>query len=429
MLEPMKLWKTSIQILIAISCWAGMGCSEDQDTHFSYVNVPLSSHDVVLSEQDVFDVTIGLPGVNYRVKSDDPEIVTAIVADDVIRLTAGKIGSTMVHLSDDGYNRARMIVTVKQLYDLVLESIPGQTGVLRLDNDGSVKNLKILSGNGGYEAYSSAPESVEASIIQDPESTDGWLLSLKGKSNIEESEITVRDCKQKSVTIKVSVTDPLAPLVLDVEGEITGTYNYGGELETKEIHILSGNGDYRVESNNPKVASVSLEGETILLTIVGDGAATLSVYDRMNEQAQVRLSVPVNTEDMTPRFAWDDYRADLSTPGAVSEGTYGSDKDFYWKQIDEKDTNSWHFHFFGGWLTGRECVTYLNNKAFIEVTIDGVTTLYDCNKSDVRLKSFFMLYRYGDTGRNPHIYYVTFETMDGHKGFIVHDWNACDAVK
>lgn len=425
MLEPMKLWKTSIQILIAISCWAGMGCSEDQDTHFSYVNVPLSSHDVVLSEQDVFDVTIGLPGVNYRVKSDDPEIVTAVVADDVIRLTAGKIGSTMVHLSDDGYNRARMIVTVKQLYDLVLESIPGQTGVLRLDNDGSVKNLKILSGNGGYEAYSSAPESVEASIIQDPESTDGWLLSLKGKSNIEEAEITVRDCKQKSVTIKVSVTDPLAPLVLDVEGEITGTYNYGGELETKEIHILSGNGDYRVESNNPKVASVSLEGETIHLTIVGDGAATLSVYDRMNEQAQVRLSVPMNTDDPTPRISWDDYRADLTIPETVSRGSYATTKHMYW----DHGKDSWHVSFNGGWADNLECVNATNRKPLLEVTTDGQTVMYDDKTSEIALTSLYLQKRVGDNGKESHIYYISFQTADGHKGFIVHDWNACDAVK
>lgn len=415
----MKLWKTSIQILIAISCWAGMGCSEDQDTHFSYVNVPLSSHDVVLSEQDVFDVTIGLPGVNYRVKSDDPEIVTAIVADDVIRLTAGKIGSTMVHLSDDGYNRARMIVTVKQLYDLVLESIPGQTGVLRLDNDGSVKNLKILSGNGGYEAYSSAPESVEASIIQDPESTDGWLLSLKGKSNIEEAEITVRDCKQKSTTVKVSVTDPLVPLVLDVEGEITGTYNYGGELETKEIHILSGNGEYQVETSNSGVATVSIDDKTILVTIIGDGFVTLFVSDSQGERTQVRLSVPLNTEDPTPRFVWDDYRADLAVPGTASKGTYASTKHMYW----DHGNNSWYVSFNGLWSEGFECVN-ANRKALVKTTIDGETTTYDEKNA---LTSLYLLKRLKDNVYD--IYYITFRTADGHSGFIVHDWNVCDAVK
>lgn len=415
----MKLLKSSIQILVAISCWAGMGCSEDQDTHFSYVNVPLSSHDVVLSEQDVFDVTIGLPGVNYRVKSDDPEVVTAVVVDDVIRLTAGKIGSTMIHLSDDGYNRARMIVSVKQLYDLVLEAIPGEAGVLRLDNDGSVKSLKILSGNGGYEAYSSAPESVEASIIQNPGSADGWLLSLKGKSNIEEAEITVVDCKKKSATIKVSVTDPISPLVLDVDGEITGIYNYGGELETKEIHILSGNGNYRVESNNPGVVTVRLEGETIRLTIVGDGSATLSVYDRMDEHTQVHLRVPLNTDDPTPRIAWDDYRADLTVPGTSMSGTYATTKHMYWND----GADSWHVSFNGGWADHLECVNTVNRKPLLEVTIDGQTVTYDDKTSEIALTSLYLQKRVGDNGKDPHLYYITFETADGHKGFIVHDWN------
>ena len=68
-----------------------------------------------------------------------------------ILLTGGDIGSTIVRLSDDSYNRALMTVEVRKLQELTLESLPEGVEVLRLDNDGVIlREMKILTGNGGY---------------------------------------------------------------------------------------------------------------------------------------------------------------------------------------------------------------------------------------------------------------------------------------
>jgi hypothetical protein len=90
-------------------------------------------------------ITNGLDGVNYRVESDNEDVVTAEVVGNEILLTGSDIGSTIVRLSDDSYNRALMTVEVRKLQELTLESLPEGVEVLRLDNDGVIlREMKIL---------------------------------------------------------------------------------------------------------------------------------------------------------------------------------------------------------------------------------------------------------------------------------------------
>ena len=60
------------------------GCENDKDVYYPYVNVPLTTHNPVLVEGEVLHIGIGLDGVNYRVESDNEDVVTAEVV--------GKIG-------------------------------------------------------------------------------------------------------------------------------------------------------------------------------------------------------------------------------------------------------------------------------------------------------------------------------------------------
>lgn len=409
--------------LLALLC-ANAGCGDEKDTHFDYVDVPLGSHDVVLAETDVVDVPIGIPGDSYRVASDDPEVVAAEIAGGAIRLTAGKIGRTMVRLSDDGFSRARMLVEVKKLYELTLEAIPGGLDVLRLDNDGTPKTLRILTGNGGYEAVSSAPESVVAEIAADPDAEGGSVLVLSGRADTDGATVTVTDAKGKSAKVAVRVTAPIRPVAFDVEGPLEGEYVYGGESAPVTFNITAGNGGYEVMSSNEGVAAASVDGTTVTLSIVGDGGTTITVLDRENESRSIELWVPLNTDDPTPRISWDGYRADISTPGVSVRSGYATKKDMYWDHLREDGTtDTWYVFFNGGWVNGLECVKASNRNPKLEVTAGGVNTVYDDKTSAVGLSSFVLRKRIGNTGENPHIYFITFATADGRQGFIVHDWN------
>lgn len=400
------------------------GCGEESDLVYHYVNVPLGSHDVVMSEQDVVDVSIGLAGENYRVTSDDPAVVTATVVGMSIRLEAGTVGKTMVRLSDDGFNRALMQVEVRQLYELSLETLPDGIDVLRLDNDGTAKTLKILTGNGGYTAASSDPEAVEASVEADPDVEGGFRLVLQGRSNATGVVVTVRDVKGKQAQITCRVTDPLVPVSFDVEGPFQGEYVYGSPSESVRFRIVTGNGGYAVSSTNEQVATARIEGETVELTIVGDGGTTITVLDQEHESRSIELWVPLNTEDPTARIYWDGYRADLSTPGVVNRSTFATKKHIYWDQTNEDGSVDTRYLSFNGiWSDGLECVGAFNRSPILETTIGGVTTTYNDQDSEIRLTSLQLVKRIGISNSSPqHIYYFTFSTDDGRQGFLVQDW-------
>ena len=223
------------------------GCENDKDVYYPYVNVPLTTHNPVLVEGEVLHIGIGLDGVNYCVESDNEDVVTAEVVGNEILLTGGDIGSTIVRLSDDSYNRALMTVEVRKLQELTLESLPEGVEVLRLDNDGVIlREMKILTGNGGYTVTNSAPEAISAEIVEDPDVTGGYKLVLGGKANVDQATITVTDSRNKSATLKVRVTNPIRPVLFDKEGTLEGEYVYegfpnaNGVLTNAEIDKLTG---------------------------------------------------------------------------------------------------------------------------------------------------------------------------------------------
>ena len=402
------------------------GCENDKDVYYPYVNVPLTTHNPVLVEGEVLHIGIGLDGVNYRVESDNEDVVTAEVVGNEILLTGGDIGSTIVRLSDDSYNRALMTVEVRKLQELTLESLPEGVEVLRLDNDGVIlREMKILTGNGGYTVTNSAPEAISAEIVEDPDVTGGYKLILGGKANVDQATITVTDSRNKSATLKVRVTNPIRPVLFDKEGTLEGEYVYEGTPQQISFNITSGNGGYTVKSLNEGVATVAISGTTVTVTVVGDGGTTITVTDQEKESRSIDLWVPLNLDDPTPRIYWDGYRADVNTAGVASTGSYATPKHMYWYQQNGEVKDTYYVYFNGGWANNLNCVNAANRNPKFETTINDTKTSYtDKAASAVKLTEFILEKRIG-TGptSHPHIYFISLKTEDGKRGFIVHRWN------
>lgn len=402
------------------------GCENDKDVYYPYVNVPLTTHNPLLVEGEVLHIGIGLDGVNYRVESDNEDVVTAEVVGNEILLTGGDIGSTIVRLSDDSYNRALMTVEVRKLQELTLESLPEGVEVLRLDNDGVIlREMKILTGNGGYTVTNSAPEAISAEIVEDPDVTGGYKLILGGKANVDQATITVTDSRNKSATLKVRVTNPIRPVLFDKEGTLEGEYVYEGTPQQISFNITSGNGGYTVKSLNEGVATVAISGTTVTVTVVGDGGTTITVTDQEKESRSIDLWVPLNLDDPTPRIYWDGYRADINTAGVASTGSYATPKDMYWYQQKGEVKDTYYVYFNGGWANNLNCVNAANRNPKFETTINDTKTSYtDKAASAVKLTEFILEKRIG-TGptSHPHIYFISLKTEDGKRGFIVHRWN------
>ena len=401
------------------------GCENDDDMYFPYVNVPLATHNPVLVEGEVLHIGIEQDGVNYRAESDNKDVVTAQVVGNELVLTGGAIGTTMVRLSDDSNNRALLTVEVRKLQELTLEPLPGGVEVLRLDNDGVIlRELKLLTGNGGYTLTNSAPEAISAEIVEDPDVVGGYKLVLGGKANVEQATITVTDARNKSATLKVRVTNPIRPVLFDVGETLEGQYVYEGVPQQISFNITSGNGGYTVKSLNESVATVAVSGTTVTVTVVGDGGTTITVTDQEKESRSIDLWVPLNLDDPTPRIYWEGYRADINTTGVSSTGTYATPKDMYWYQQNGEVEDTYYVYFNGGWAN-INCVNAANRNPKFETTINNTKTLYtDKATSAVKLTEFILEKRIG-TGptSHPHIYFISLKTEDGKRGFIVHRWN------
>lgn len=229
------------------------GCENDKDVYYPYVNVPLTTHNPVLVEGEVLHIGIGLDGVNYRVESDNEDVVTAEVVGNEILLTGGDIGSTIVRLSDDSYNRALMTVEVRKLQELTLESLPEGVEVLRLDNDGVIlREMKILTGNGGYTVTNSAPEAISAEIVEDPDVTGGYKLILGGKANVDQATITVTDQEKESRSIDLwvplNLDDPTPRIYWDgyrADINTAGVSSTGSYATPKDMYWYQQNGEVK----------------------------------------------------------------------------------------------------------------------------------------------------------------------------------------
>ena len=295
------------------------GCENDKDVYYPYVNVPLTTHNPVLVEGEVLHIGIGLDGVNYRVESDNEDVVTAEVVGNEILLTGGDIGSTIVRLSDDSYNRALMTVEVRKLQELTLESLPEGVEVLRLDNDGVIlREMKILTGNGGYTVTNSAPEAISAEIVEDPDVTGGYKLILGGKANVDQATITVTDSRNKSATLKVRVTNPIRPVLFDKEGTLEGDavsnskYGYNGQPQAYLLRekTMSWRNANTLTYDNKKL----FKGRDKLNVLIGHEVS--SSQRKSIENVSVAFPVTMNFDDMKANMGSGKALANQSTIAA-----------------------------------------------------------------------------------------------------------------
>ena len=221
------------------------GCENDKDVYYPYVNVPLTTHNPVLVEGEVLHIGIGLDGVNYRVESDNEDVVTAEVVGNEILLTGSDIGSTIVRLSDDSYNRALMTVEVRKLQELTLESLPEGVEVLRLDNDGVIlREMKILTGNGGY-TVKSLNEGVATVAISGTTVT----VTVVGDGG---TNITVTDQEKESRSIDLwvplNLDDPTPRIYWDgyrADINTAGVSSTGSYATPKDMYWYQQNGEVK----------------------------------------------------------------------------------------------------------------------------------------------------------------------------------------
>ncbi len=334
------------------------------------------SYELVLSHNEVSllmgeDATVGVKVGNggYAVKSENSDIATAVLLEgNSVGIAAVKPGTTTVNVTDSKGKKAMIKVTVKALLELEKEAVTLQAGETAL--------VGIVSGSGKYDVMSSKKEVATATIednkvkvvgaekgeatitvtdkdtkvkkeikvvvkpVLDIENAD--VIVIEGevatvaikdgtgkytvsssdesiaKATVSENEVKIEGVSTGNATI--TLTDSDTQNVKEIKVAVKSTLALEKdeltvkEGETAPVTIIKGTGSYEATSSNADVATVKLEGETINVTGVAKGEATITVKDtdtkkektiKVTVVAELRLSKKELTldQDATEKVA------------------------------------------------------------------------------------------------------------------------------
>lgn len=150
----------------------------------------------VLNVGNSITVSIKTGNGDYVANPENPQIATALVMGKQILITGVSEGSTVINVSDAQDKTAQLFITVTDItVDLELSSTDVTVA------NGADFNVSIVSGNGKYVATVADPEIAGVSVSDD-------IIVISGKT-VGQTQVTVKDRKDKSVVIDVNVVNPI----------------------------------------------------------------------------------------------------------------------------------------------------------------------------------------------------------------------------
>ncbi|MFJ1426453.1 leucine-rich repeat protein [Capnocytophaga canimorsus] len=140
---------------------------------------------------------------------------------------------------------------------------------------GETQVIDITDGNGGYKVKSSDENKAVASVKGEKQ------IAVEGK-NVGEATLTITDGKQKSITIKVTVSDFLLSA-----SEISIIAGKSGIVQ-----ISSGSGNYEVTSEDANIATAEIVSNEVKITAKNVGTTQVVVVDKKtNKKNSITVKV------------------------------------------------------------------------------------------------------------------------------------------
>jgi hypothetical protein len=168
---------------------------------------------------------------------------------------------------------------------------------IQADGDTPTATVNITGGNGNYK-INVADKSIATATM------DGTTITFNGLKN-GTTTATVTDWAKHSAVIDIKVKEDF-DLILDAGDQNLVLIKDEANPPAITIGILSGNGGYKVESNDEDVATVVLNPEgKIVITGLDVGFATVTVTDADGEEATLEVTVcegELEFEDISARI-------------------------------------------------------------------------------------------------------------------------------
>lgn len=195
-------------------------CSDDDSTYDPGLNVPAAQEKstITTNVSGVLQVGVGLTssfniidgGGDYKVVSENPEMMTVQLNGDVVTLTGVKKGITGVMISDSQGNY--MHITVKCMYfNMTLDKSDVTVGMKLGHTDGTAK-VTVTGGNGNYTAVS-ADETIAKTSVS------GDIITIQGVKE-GQTTVTITDMMGLTQTVNVKVEVSSIPFTDDEKAEI-----------------------------------------------------------------------------------------------------------------------------------------------------------------------------------------------------------------
>lgn len=152
---------------------------------------------------------------------------------------------------------------------------------IQADGNNPIAEVNITAGNGNYK-INIADENIATATVE------GSRIIFKGLKN-GSTTATVMDWAKRSVEIAIKVKEDFE-LTVDKE-EVTLFLNEEGKKEAI-ISIMSGNGDYKVESSNAEVATAAINEEgKIVITGVSSDFCEIILTDADGNKKPIKVGV------------------------------------------------------------------------------------------------------------------------------------------
>ncbi len=150
---------------------------------------------------------------------------------------------------------------------------------IQADGENPTAVVNITEGNGNYKV-TVANENVATATL------NGEQITLNGLTN-GTTTVTLMDWSKHSAVITVNVKEDFELTLNKVDLVMTKTTN-----PTELVNIVTGNGDYQIESSNSEVATAELTSEgKVLVTAISNGSATITVTDADQLKASMKVTV------------------------------------------------------------------------------------------------------------------------------------------
>ena len=282
------------------------------------VNLELSKNILCLAvgAQETVEITSG--SGNYAVSSSDEAVATAVIDNNMVKVTCKGKGQAIITVTDTGTGLTENIQVFNPF------ALSATTISMPVDYEESVD---ISSGSGSFSVESN-DEDVAKAVVRN--NTVKVTAMTPGQATL-----TVRDLLSRHTsTLQVTVYDTF---------ELATSTLRLGVGETKTVEATSGGGNYTIVSSDEATTTATIDKGKVKVTAWKEGTTTVTVTDVKSGQTatlqvvvEYFLSCPDNNHPHVIDLSmWTGAKWSCCNVGANNPWEYG---DYYaWGETETKD--------------------------------------------------------------------------------------------